>query len=647
MVKKPARSKEARKPVKPVRVIKRKPARPKDARKPVTPVRTADGDTDAAESKPPVKKLSTMLKKAEANAVAAKVQPSQVMFHVIVNALAGTGKTFTLVVGIANLFRDLVWSIVVGKLGFDPEPSPEQRAVWDLMDCGGRKPKSIVYIAFNKSIVEEFQAKWKFLTDALAGNGVSLGFSTIHSMGFQACCKAYGLSFRNINKFRVRNLLEAQLGHDLREYTRTESGRLFVDAVEALVRMAKLTLAHDPEVLEREGRVLVNDDALDNLCSHYGISVGLQRDKVFAMVNTLLNACRRPKDDGEINFDDQIWLPVINNLDLWRNDLLLVDEGQDLNRCQQALAMKAGWRIVLCGDVHQAIYGFAGADVDSIPRMTDTLGRTKAGVKTAPLTVTRRCGKRIVEEARFLVPQFEAHDSNPEGVVRSMSEGKDYEDLLAEVTDADFILCRVNAPLVRIAFMMLKLGRKANIQGRDLGTGMKAMIKSSGKGTVDAFLDWLDDYFDKEAKRINRRKNKDEEALIALQDRVECLRMFAEGASSLKEVGKNIDLVFKGKRCPSCGKDQDGTHCYQCKETDPGTRLKVPVRLVKPEGVLLSSVHRAKGLEAPRVFILKPGVMPHPMAKTEWARGQESNLRYVAITRAIKELVWVEEDNND
>jgi len=60
-------------------------------------------------------------------------------------------------------------------------------------------------------------------------------------------------------------------------------------------------------------------------------------------------------------------------------------------------------------------------------------------------------------------------------------------------------------------------------------------------------------------------------------------------------------------------------------------------------GIKLSSIHKAKGLEAHRVFFLRPkgGECPHPMAKTGWQRGQEQNLLYVAITRAIEELVYV------
>ncbi len=60
-------------------------------------------------------------------------------------------------------------------------------------------------------------------------------------------------------------------------------------------------------------------------------------------------------------------------------------------------------------------------------------------------------------------------------------------------------------------------------------------------------------------------------------------------------------------------------------------------------GVTLSTIHGAKGQEAERVYLLQPRncPCPHPYAKTPWAIEQEWNLMYVAITRAKKELVWV------
>ena len=55
----------------------------------------------------------------------------------------------------------------------------------------------------------------------------------------------------------------------------------------------------------------------------------------------------------------------------------------------------------------------------------------------------------------------------------------------------------------------------------------------------------------------------------------------------------------------------------------------------------LATVHKAKGLEAPRVFILEPNLMPSPWAKKAWQIEQEGNLQYVAVTRALETLIYL------
>jgi DNA helicase II / ATP-dependent DNA helicase PcrA len=58
--------------------------------------------------------------------------------------------------------------------------------------------------------------------------------------------------------------------------------------------------------------------------------------------------------------------------------------------------------------------------------------------------------------------------------------------------------------------------------------------------------------------------------------------------------------------------------------------------------ILLSTIHRAKGLEADTVWLLRPETIPHPMAKTQAAVEQEDHLLYVAITRAKQRLLIVQ-----
>ena len=304
---------------------------------------------------------------------------------------------------------------------------------------------------------------------------------------------------------------------------------------------------------------------------------------------------------------------------------ILVHNCQDLNRCQQTLAKMAGHRLVFCGDEAQAIYGFSGADSESIPRLRSELTATDVGIERLPLTVTRRCGKAIVEEARRWVPDFEAHPDNPEGAITEAryptrkkadgtTEAVPWEQTYGpRVRPGDMVTCRTNAPLVTQCFAFIRRGVKANIQGRDVGKGLVALVrKMTGPDEampVPELVGRLDDWLAKETATEEARRNPSATRLQGLADRHGCLVAFAEGAGNAADVLGKIDAVFT-----------DDKHA-------PGVRF--------------SSIHRAKGLEADRVFGLRPPDGGFAVPMQEWERQQEENLRYVEVTRAINEFCVV------
>lgn len=502
--------------------------------------------------------------------------------HLIVEALAGTGKTFTLIEGLKILMDTPTIGIV---------PSEQQAAVWGAM-AKGPMPRSITFVAFNKSIATELQAK--------VPRGCRA--STMHSLGF-AAIRATMKGKVKVSSWKTVNILEDLTGMDSRELAKKRPTLL--DACKRLVSLCKQTLVGDIDLSGITGNPnrVVDEWAstLGELCSLHDIDLNGEQEEAFRLVPLILEKSK--EDTRQIDFDDMIWLPIALRLPVFQSDLLLVDEAQDLNRVQQNLAMEAGKRLILVGDVNQAIYGFAGADSNSIPRMKAILGRTDRGVECLPLTFTRRCGKMIVREAQSIVPQFEAHESNPGGSVAS----KTMAEYTSEVKPGDMVLCRVNAPLVSQCFRLIKSGKKANIQGRDIGEGLISTIEKMGAPDIGTLIEKVDDWYHQECKRENRKKNPSEPKLIALEDRRDCIMTFCDDAQTVEEVKERIGSIFS-----------DGT-----------------------DGILLSSVHRAKGLEANRVFILREDLMPHPMAKKGWAKDQERNLRYVAITRAIHNLIWV------
>ena len=447
-----------------------------------------------------------------------------------------------------------------------------------IIEGVNRMPEtSILLAAFNKRIAEELNTRL---------NNPNAEAKTLHAIGFQLV-KEYWSGVR-VGKGNDR-------ADDL---TRAVCGASVPDTIKKLV--SKLhTKAREMKPYAKSGADL---DPLaeqfecdpDPFWYHQGYDVAFVCDRAYqAMV---LAAQDRPKMG--IDFADMIYLPLRNGWAAPRYTAVLVDEAQDMTLAQLDLARKVlapGGRMCVVGDDRQAIYAFRGADSDSLSRLKKELKATQL-----KLTTTYRCGRKIVALAQTEVPDIVAGEGNGEGTITTLEADK----LTAQAQPGDFILSRLNAPLAGFAMQLLREGKRAQIAGRDIGQGLKTLVRKLSKGVydVDTFLDRVDAWREKEVKRLLALKY--ETRAVLVEDQAETLYHLADGATTIVQIEGTIERLFD--------------------DCAPDTRY-----------VLLSSVHKAKGLEADKVFVL------------EWTfrRGkdqEENNIYYVAITRAKHDLVFVE-----
>lgn len=221
--------------------------------------------------------------------------------------------------------------------------------------------------------------------------------------------------------------------------------------------------------------------------------------------------------------------------------------------------------------------------------------------------------------------QGQAQDSTsrPTGDSGGISKWRGH---LTDFLPGDAILCRVNRPLVSVAFALIRAKVSARVLGRDIGQGLAVLAKKLAKDIyildnskdeyATCFSDHLAKYRDKQISKLRRRGKLAEAA--ALDDRLDTLQVFVD------EMG-----------------EEDGLQ----ELLGSITRLFGEAGEVRAS-VILSTVHKAKGMEWDRVFILDASeLMPSPWARKDWEAQQERHIAYVACTRAKRELRYIKSDN--
>ena len=420
------------------------------------------------------------------------------------------------------------------------------------------------FLAFNKSIATELAERLPSDVEA----------KTFHSFGF-AAIKEAGIRTR-YNKFKLNNIIKELLGKDF-----------YVTPLKKLISLVKGSLT--------EG---TDKHAIMDLIEEYNISFQSDRELAIALeaIPAILTMCRT--QTHIVDFDDMIWLPLENNYPLPYYDVMFVDEAQDFNEAQRELIRKCvkGGRCIIVGDKNQAIYGFRGADSNSIGMFYESLELGEREISEFPLSISWRCPTSVVKEANRFVKDFHARKDAINGTV--------IENAPFNPQTNDMVLCRYNAPLVSAFYDLISQGKNAYILGRDMTAGLIISVdkitKNDNMGTEEFWSMFMDN-FDYEYNKLIKA-DKISQAL-ALEDKKDCIAIFVNKATTVGGIKYEIKRVFDN--------------------ADNGE-------------IMLSTVHKAKGLEADNVYILATERMPHPLGGQE-----ENNIAYVAITRAKKNLFYV------
>ena len=460
--------------------------------------------------------------------------------HFVVQAKAGSGKTFTSIEGLnrANAARSL-------------------------------------YCVFNKK--NQLEAEKKITNKKVQ-------VSTYHSLGFRIILNQWrGVRANGYTEFgRIKSLAPdapAQVHFQ----------------VSKLVSFIKNTCVSVPNL----------KDATD-ICLLRGIEVSSKTPEWDATklaelaINSVALSLQYPQDK-QISFDDMVFLPVANGWVKPCFNLVVSDESQDLSAPQLAMLRglcEAGGRICLIGDSHQAIYGFRGAVQNSIEKF-----QTELGADGFTLSTSYRCPKLIIAKAQSLVPDIKAAPDAIDGEISNIN----HETMLNSIKVNDVVLSRSNAPLTKSCLVLLRKNKPAYIVGKEIGKQLITLIDNLEAKDITEFYVKLEAWLT--IKQANVTTWNANQAALAV-DTVETLKLIGESCLTIDDIKTKINKLFLDSE-----------------------NVRVP-------SVVLSTVHKAKGLEWENVHLLSWTFSGKRQMTPEQAQ-EERNILYTAITRSKNKLNYV------
>jgi DNA helicase II / ATP-dependent DNA helicase PcrA len=333
---------------------------------------------------------------------------------------------------------------------------------------------------------------------------------------------------------------------------------------------------------------------------------------------------------GVVDFDDLLDLNLravetdaaFRSLVRWRFRHFFVDEAQDLNPLQHALL--ESWRgdrpdVCLVGDPRQAIYGWNGADHTTMAEVE----RAYPGVTVISLTTNYRCSPQVVSAAAAALQASGQLDDTasdrPDGPPMRIET---YPTAQAEAAG---IAHTIQGALHRHHASAIAVLARTN----DQLTAVERALESSGIVTRRATGRSPLELALADAYRTTSR-----EALALWAD-----EQFTHTDPIRRRVAEEADRYLTSQEPGGLRSWIEARSPFDDLEHDDDT-----------EAVSLLTFHGAKGREWPVVFVTgaEDGLIPHSSALSAAQQAEEARLFYVAITRAVDQLIITRaESRND
>lgn len=474
---------------------------------------------------------------------------------------------------------------------------------------------SDVYIAFNKSIAEEFKTKIK---------NPKTKVYTIHGLSYLIMNNNTEKDIE-IDNLKFYKIIDEKVSKYYK-YKKFEYKVFVKDNFVQLYNLCRLTyinLNDDREILDLVGdyNLFVDNGA----CKNETIPDNSQICEWIRFMNEQdFNVFEK---ENKIDFTDMLYI-TLNKLSSkeWEVPYFLrftnvyLDEAQDFSNIQLYLfkyIKRSNGRYIFILDKNQAIYGFAASNCNAY----QVIKKLFAPVTEFDLPINYRCPESHLSlvRNRFDIP-IQARPNAPQGEIFTINK----QDISKYVKGGDFVISRKNKWLTEVILDLVKHGIPIYMEDKEMVKDICKTIEKSKAFNIDVLYSNLQEKkksFDNSIKKVKKDNNipdGEKESIVSNTNG------FIDNINFINDILKS----YKGD------KDISSFLSYIKKLLNTTFSDKC---------VRLSSIHKAKGLEGENVFILNEAKVCFDSRNSFDLNQQEKNLAYISLTRAKNNLYLVRE----